>query len=111
MNSFTTNEKQTNSVALSPQANYTAWATATCRRNLVPTFADRGMSRGQRGGYPTVVNLSFLDRSSYFLSSSSSFILTMTEWAPFQTHCYSENLVAPRIEPGTSGIAARNSDH
>jgi hypothetical protein len=31
--------------------------------------------------------------------------------APFQTHCYSENLVAPGIEPGTSGLAARNSDY
>jgi hypothetical protein len=50
---------------LSPQANYTDWATATCRRNLVLTFADRGMSRGQRGGTPTVVNLSFLDRIRY----------------------------------------------
>jgi hypothetical protein len=30
------------------------------------TFADRGASRGQRGGSPTVVNLSFLDRSRYF---------------------------------------------
>jgi hypothetical protein len=50
------------SVAFSPQANYTDWATATCRRNLVPTFVDRGVSRGQRGGSPTVVNLSFLDR-------------------------------------------------
>jgi hypothetical protein len=39
---------QTNSVALSPQACYTDWATATCRRNLVP-----------------VDNLSFLDRSRY----------------------------------------------
>jgi hypothetical protein len=58
--------KQTNSVALSPRANYTDWATATCWRNLVPTFADRGVSHGQRGGSPTVVNLSFLDRSRYF---------------------------------------------
>jgi hypothetical protein len=33
---------------------------------LVPTFVDRGVSRGQRGGSPTVVNLSFLDRSRYF---------------------------------------------
>jgi hypothetical protein len=57
---------QTNSVALSPQANYTNWATATCRRNLVPTFVDRGVSCGQRGGSPTVVILSFLDRSCYF---------------------------------------------
>jgi hypothetical protein len=57
---------KTNSVALSPQANSTDWATATCRWNLVPTFADRGMSRGQHGVSPAVVNLSFLDRSRYF---------------------------------------------
>jgi hypothetical protein len=57
---------QTNSVVLSPRANYTDWATDTCRRNLVSTFVDRGVSRGQRGGFPTVVNLSFLDRSLYF---------------------------------------------
>jgi hypothetical protein len=36
--------KSTNSVALSPQANYFDWATATCRRNLVPTFVDRGVN-------------------------------------------------------------------
>jgi hypothetical protein len=29
---------KTNSVALSPRANYTDWWTATCRRNLVSTF-------------------------------------------------------------------------
>jgi hypothetical protein len=69
------------------------------------------MSRAQRGGSLTVVDLSFLDRSRYFLSSSSTFILTRTEWIPFQTHYYSENLTAPGIEPGTSGSAARNSDH
>jgi hypothetical protein len=40
--------------------------TATCWRNLVPTFADRGVSHGPRGGSPTVVKLSFLDRSRYF---------------------------------------------
>jgi hypothetical protein len=33
---------------------------------LVPTFVDRGVSLGQRGGSPMVVNLSFLDRSRYF---------------------------------------------
>jgi hypothetical protein len=58
--------QQTNFVAFSPQANYTDWATATCWRNLVQTFADRGVSRGQRDGFPTVVNLRFLDWSSYF---------------------------------------------
>jgi hypothetical protein len=55
-----------NSVAFSLQANYTEWVTAICWRNLVLTFADRGMSRGQRGGSPTVGNISFLDRSRYF---------------------------------------------
>jgi hypothetical protein len=38
-----------NSMAFSPQANYTDCAAATCRRNLVPTFANKGVSRGQRG--------------------------------------------------------------
>jgi hypothetical protein len=47
--------KNTNSLALSPQANYTDWATATCQRNLVPTFVDRGVSPGQRSGSLTVV--------------------------------------------------------
>jgi hypothetical protein len=32
------------------------------------------------------------------------------EWTPFQAQYYSENLVAPQIEPGTSGTATRNSD-
>jgi hypothetical protein len=52
-----------NSAALSPQANYTDWASASCRQNLVPSFVDRRVSRGQRGGSPTVVILSFLDRT------------------------------------------------
>jgi hypothetical protein len=52
--------------------------------------------------------LGFLDRSRYY------FFLSCTheaEWTPFQTHYFSENLVAPGIEPGTSGYVARNSDH
>jgi hypothetical protein len=57
---FSTNQTKTNSLSLSSRANYTDWATATCRRNIVPAFVDRGVSRGQRGGSPTVVNLSFL---------------------------------------------------
>jgi hypothetical protein len=59
-------ENLKSSMAFSPQANYTDRVTATCRRNLVSTFVDRGVSRGERGGSPTVVNLSFLDRSRYF---------------------------------------------
>jgi hypothetical protein len=53
-------------MALGPRANYTDWPTAIRRQNLVPTFMDIGVSLGQRGGSPTVVNLSFLDRSRYF---------------------------------------------
>jgi hypothetical protein len=56
-------KQKTNSVSLIPRANYTDSGTATCRRNLVPTFVDRGVSRGHRGGSPTVVKLSFLDRN------------------------------------------------
>jgi hypothetical protein len=45
---------------------------ANCRRNLVPTFVDRGVSRGHRGGSPTVVNLNFLDRTK--LTARQSFM-------------------------------------
>jgi hypothetical protein len=75
----------------------------------VPTFADRWVSRGQGGGSPTVVNVSVLDRSRYFLSSSSSFIFTRAEWTPFQNHCYLENLAALGIEPETSGFCSQEA--
>jgi hypothetical protein len=35
-----------------------------------------------------------------FLPSSSSVVLNEAEWTPFQTHYFSDNLVAPGIEPG-----------
>jgi hypothetical protein len=103
--------KQTNSVVLSPQADDTDWATATCRRNLVPTFVDRGVSCGQRGESIRSLISVFYTGAATFLSSSSLFILTRAEWTPFQSHCYSKNLVAPGMEPRTSGLAARNSDY
>jgi hypothetical protein len=40
-------------------------ATATGQQILTPTFAERGVLRGQRGGTPMVVNHSFLDRNRY----------------------------------------------
>jgi hypothetical protein len=78
--------KQTNSFVFSPQAKYTDWATATSRRNLLPTFVDRGVSRGQPGGSPTAVNLRFLDGSSCF---------------PFQVapNLSSQGLSGPRCRP------------
>jgi hypothetical protein len=45
--------------------------------------------------------------SLLFIPNSSSAIC-MAEWTPFQTHYFSENLVVPGIEPGTSGSVAKN---
>jgi hypothetical protein len=47
--------------------------------------------------------LGFLDRSHYYFFQAAPQL--------FQAHYFSENLVAPGIEPGTSGSVARNSDH
>jgi hypothetical protein len=58
---------QTNSAAFSPQVNYINWTTAICWRISVPAFVDKGVSRGQRDGIPTAINLSFLVWSRYFL--------------------------------------------
>jgi hypothetical protein len=44
------NNNNNNCVAFSPQANYTDWTTTIGRRILVPTFANRVVLRGQRGG-------------------------------------------------------------
>jgi hypothetical protein len=59
---------------------------------LVPTIASRGVSRGQRNGslrqYP---RLSIPELLSCTHES---------EWTPFLTHYFSENLVAPGIEHG-----------
>jgi hypothetical protein len=63
----------------------------------------------QRGGYPTVVNLSFLDRSRYFSFKYLLIYPHYAERAPFQTHYYSENVVAPRIEPETSGSSGKTT--
>jgi hypothetical protein len=53
----------------------------------------------------------FLDRSHYFFSFKWLPNCTHdAEWTLLQTHCLSENLVAPGIEP-TSGSVARSSDH
>jgi hypothetical protein len=54
-------------------------------------------------------NLGFLDPG--VVSFPFKQLLNCTheaEWTPFQTHYFSENLIAPGIEPGTSGSVARN---
>jgi hypothetical protein len=56
-----------NSVAFSPQANYTDWVTVNGRLISVTTFVDSGVSRCQRR-YPTSIIVGFLDRSRDFFS-------------------------------------------
>jgi hypothetical protein len=109
-NAIITN-KQTNSLALSQQANYTDWAKATFRRNLVPTVVERGMSSGQRGGCLTVVNLSFLDRSRYF-SFKNLLIYLHKGWVdPVPDPLLLRKCGRAGNRTGTSGLAARNSDY
>jgi hypothetical protein len=53
-------------VAFSSQANYIDWATAVGRRILAPTFAYRGVTRGQRGTSPRPLIFGFIDQSRYY---------------------------------------------
>jgi hypothetical protein len=69
------------------------------------------VSRGQRNGFPRPLNLGFLDRSRYFSIHVAPSYPHEAEWNAFQTHYFSENLVAPGIEPGTFGSVARKSEH
>jgi hypothetical protein len=48
-------KQKLHSAAFGQQANYTDCATTAGRRILVPTFADRGVSRGQRRCSPRPV--------------------------------------------------------
>jgi hypothetical protein len=98
--------KQTNSMALSPQANYTDWSTATWRY-LVQTFVDRGVSLVQRDGSSTVVHLSFLDRRRYF-SFNLLLIYPHKGWVD---PVADPLLLRKSGSAGTSGFAARNSDY
>jgi hypothetical protein len=67
---------------------------------LVPTFADRGVPRGQRDGSLRPYSRFSRQEPLLFLPSSSSIVLNEAEWSPFQSHYISENVVEPGIEPG-----------
>jgi hypothetical protein len=100
--------KQKDPRGLSPQANYTDRPTdRSLSAKLVPTFSDRGC-RVVSATDPHGRILGFLERSRYYFFLSC---IHEAEWTTFQTNYFSENLVAPGIEPGTSGSVARNSDH
>jgi hypothetical protein len=57
------------------------------------------------------VSFGFLDRSRYSPFKQLLSYPHEAEWTPFQTQYFSENLVAPGIERGTSTSVASNSDH
>jgi hypothetical protein len=57
------------------------------------------------------INIIVLHQFILFFQIAPHLLSTRAEWTPFQTHCYSENLVSPGIELWTSGSAARKSDH
>jgi hypothetical protein len=67
----------------------------------VPTFADRGW-REVGAADPCGRNLGFLKWSRYYVFRNSYKIVLVAQWTPFQTHYFSENLVAPGIEPTTA---------
>jgi hypothetical protein len=101
------NKKKKKLRGLSPRTNYTNLATLSA--TLVPIL--------RRGCHVVSVTdpcgriLGFLDRSRYFFFQVSPQLYSRGEWTPFQAHYFSENLVAPEIEPWSSGSVARNSDH
>jgi hypothetical protein len=83
---------------LSPRANYTDRATAACRQSNCQLFADRGCHVvSVMDPYGRI--LGFLDRSRYFLSSSSSVVLTRLS-GPRSRPINLFSLVVPGIEPG-----------
>jgi hypothetical protein len=58
------------------------------------------MPRGQRDGSLTAVFLDFWTATATFSSKQLLNCTHVAEWTLFQTHYFSENVVAPRIEPG-----------
>jgi hypothetical protein len=71
---------------------------------LVPTFADRGVLRSQRGGSPMAVILISWPELLQLLNCTHD-----AEWTLFQIYYFSENLTGPGINrTQTSGSVARS---
>jgi hypothetical protein len=81
--------------------NIRGWyrATAVCRRSLCQLLRIDGC-RVVGAADPLDRNLGFLDRSRDFFFQGLLSCTHEAEWTPFQTRYFSENLVAPGIEPG-----------
>jgi hypothetical protein len=94
--------KSTNSVAFCPKAKYRP---SGCRLSakLVPTSGEEGVAWSVHR-VPTAVNLGFTERSRYFPLKQLLNYPHEAEWAPFQAHYFSDNLVAPGPLDPYSGI-------
>jgi hypothetical protein len=92
-------------MAFNLQANYTDQMAATCWQSLWQILQVEECHVVSATG-PMFVNFGFLDRiCKLFIKEAPQFI-HIIEWTPFQTHYFSETLVAPGIEPRTSGSVA-----
>jgi hypothetical protein len=81
-----------------------------CFAKLVPIFGDTGYRVVSMTNPYAHIFCFFRSEPLLSLSSSSSIVLTRLS-GPCSRHYFSENLVTPGIEPGTSGSVARNSEH
>jgi hypothetical protein len=95
---------------------------ALVRKRTIPTerpplvgevsanFSGERVSRGQRNESPRPLISIFLTGAATFLSIILNYPHE-AQWTAFQTHYFSDNLVAPGIVLGASGSVARNSYH
>jgi hypothetical protein len=66
---------------------------------LVRTSADRGCHVASvTDPYGRI--LGYIDRRRYFSYQAAPQFYSRSEWTPFETHYFSENLLAPETEPG-----------
>jgi hypothetical protein len=67
---------------------------------LVPTLANRGCCVDLHNGSLWPDSRISRPKPLHFFSKQLHSCTHEAEWTPFQTHCFSENLVALEIEPG-----------
>jgi hypothetical protein len=77
----------------------------------IPTFVDKRGVAWSTQQVPTAVTHGFLDWNHYSSLKQLLNYPSETEWTTFRTNYFPENLVATRIEHGTSGSVATNSDN
>jgi hypothetical protein len=88
-----------NLCGLRPLANYTDRVTAACQRSWCKRLRVEVATWSARR-IPTAVFSTFQTGTATFSFKELLSCTHEVEWTPFQTHYFSENLVAPGIEPG-----------